>query len=125
MHTSGEISTHIFGDVKGPFERQVGMIVVVNELGDSLIMPSGEHTRRCFLRRKLLLVRWLVGGVWRIASDHFLILADADAFALDDLDIFQAGQHVMLNLEDTFHTVFRALLDGERLRSEGLKSARG
>lgn len=125
MSSRGSYLLPIFGDVEGPFKGEMSMVIIVDELGDCLVMASSEHSRWCFLYREFLLMRWLVGGVWRIASDHFLVFTDADTFALDDLDVLQAGQNVVLNLEDTFHTVFRTLFDGEGLQFEGLQSTRG
>lgn len=32
-------------DVKGPFELQVGLVVVVDEAGDGLVVPAAQHAR--------------------------------------------------------------------------------
>ena len=53
---------------------------------------------------------------------HFLVLL-ADGTTLDGLDIFQAGQKLMLNLEGDLHTEFSTLLDDEGFLLELLNCA--
>lgn len=65
--------------------------------------------------RTLLRVEGLVGGIWSIAANHLLILAHANAFALDNLDVLQATQDLVLHLELGRHVELGALLNLERL----------
>lgn len=66
----------------------MSLFVVVNKLRDGIILASGQHTRRRGFgfdyedisdsthtevgagRRTLLLILWLVGGVWGVAALH-------------------------------------------------------
>lgn len=63
----------------------------------------------------MLLVEGLLSRVGSIASNHLLVLGDADALPLDDLDVLQAGEHLVLNLEASRHGELGALLDVEGL----------
>lgn len=38
----------VFGDVKGPLEFQVLLLVVIDEGGDSIVVAAGQHTGGCF-----------------------------------------------------------------------------
>lgn len=35
------------GDIEGPLELQVRLLVVVDEVGDGVVVAAGEHTRGC------------------------------------------------------------------------------
>ena len=61
-------------------------------------------------------------GVWTIRSNHLLCLL-AQAVPLHDLEIFQACQDLVLNLEVDLHAIFGSFLDGEGLRFEILQLA--
>lgn len=39
----------VLGDVEGPLEVEVGVVVVVDELGYSVVVATGDHARRGFL----------------------------------------------------------------------------
>lgn len=58
------------------------------------------------------------------ADQHLLVLADTNALSLHDLDVLQAAQDVMLDLESGLHAELGSLFDGERLRLQRLKRAR-
>lgn len=47
--------------------------------------------------------------------NHFLILANTNTLALDDLDVVQSRQNLVLDLELRRHAELGALLDFERL----------
>ena len=115
----------IFGDVEGPLEFQVCMMIIVNELGDSFVVASGEHARRSLLRSEFRHIYWLVGGVGWIASNHLLVLAHSNSLALESLNVFQTRQDFVLNNEGGLHLVSATFLDGEWLFFERLNSARG
>lgn len=66
-----------------------------------------------------------MGGVGRIAAEHFLVLADADTLALDDLDVLEATEHIMVDLEDNLDVELGTLLDGEGLVLEAVDGAGG
>lgn len=36
------------GNVKRPLEQQVGVVVVIEELGDGIVVAAGQHTRGSF-----------------------------------------------------------------------------
>jgi hypothetical protein len=100
-------------------------IVIVDELGDSFIMTSGEHARRSLFWSERLHVHWLVSGVRWIASNHLLVLANSDALALESLNVFQTRQDFMLDDERGLHLVSAAFLDGEWLVFETLDGTWG
>jgi hypothetical protein len=56
---------------------------------------------------------------------HHLLHLLANSQALDNLEIFQASQDLMLNLELGLHAESSALLDGEGFALERLDSTRG
>ena len=93
-------------------------IVIVRKPGSHLIVTSSEHATRCFLLWEFLDVYGSVGGVWREGTDHFLVFAHPDAFALDDLDVFETREDVVLDNKFGFHLVFTAFFDGEGLLTE-------
>lgn len=43
----------VLGDVEGPFEEEVGVVVIVDELGHGVVVAAGDHARG-----GLLLVDW-------------------------------------------------------------------
>lgn len=36
-------------DVEGPLELQVGLLIVIDELGDGVVVTTSHHARRCGL----------------------------------------------------------------------------
>jgi len=113
----------VFADVERPLEFEVRDIVVVNEAGNGVVMTTSQHPRRRFLLGELLLVNRLSGGAGRVTADHFLVFVDADTVALEDLDVFEAREHLMLNDKGRLHLVLTSLLDGERLLLQRLEGA--
>jgi hypothetical protein len=63
----------------------------------------------------LLGVRRLLVRVGGVAANHLGVLGDLDALALDDLDVVQAGEDLVLDLELGAHGELGVLLDLERL----------
>lgn len=120
-----ECSFPVFGNVERPLELEMSMIVVIDKLGDSFIMPSREHPGRGLFLSELLHVHWLISGVGWIASNHLLVLANSDAFTLESLNVFQTREDFMLDDERGLHLVPAAFLDGERLVFERLDSTCG
>ena len=55
------------------------------------------------------------GIYWEITHQHFAILANLNTLTLDNLDILQAAENLMLNLERDDHRELRTLLDLEWL----------
>lgn len=39
----------VLRDIKRPFELEMGVIVIVNELGNGIVVSSSNHARRGFL----------------------------------------------------------------------------
>jgi hypothetical protein len=116
-------SLPIFGNVEGPLKLKVGNIIVVDELAHGLIVASRHHAIWSLLRSKFFLIRRLVAGVWWIASNHFLVLADSDTLSLQKLNILQPTEHFMLHDEDGFHLISTAFFDCERLVFERIDGA--
>jgi hypothetical protein len=79
---------------------------------------------RVFEKRTLLGVGGLLIGVGRITPNHLRVLGDADALALDDLDVVQAAEDLVLDLELGAHGELGVLLDLEGLVLERLLAAR-
>lgn len=127
-------------DIKGPFEFKVSDIVVVDELGHCAVVSSVKHaTWSVFLfdcsrsatsprhadqgrRRTRLLVHRIVRLAWAERADHLLSLL-AYAVPLHDLEVLQAGQDLVLDLELDLHTILSAFLDCERRRFKVLQLA--
>ena len=101
----------------------MGHVVIVRKPGCHLIVTSGQHATRCFLLWELLDVYGSVGGVWREGTDHLLVFANSDAFALDHLDVFETRKDIVLDDKLGFHLVFTAFFDGEGLLAELLNCA--
>lgn len=57
--------------------------------------------------------------------NHLRVLGHTDALALDDLDVVQAAEDLVLDLELGAHGELGALLDGKGLVLEGGLAARG
>lgn len=72
----------------------------------------------------LLDVGGLLVGAGGVAADHLGVLGDLDALALDDLDVVQAAEDLVLDLEGGAHGELGALLDLEGLVLEALLAAR-
>ena len=70
-------------------------------------MSKGELT--------LLGVGGLFVRVGCVAANHFRVLGDLDALALDDLDVVETAQNLVLDLELGAHCELGALLNLERL----------
>ena len=66
----------------------------------------------------------LLVRVGPVAAQHLAVLADADALALDDLDVREAADDLVLDLEGDDHGELGALLDGEGLVLERGLAAR-
>jgi hypothetical protein len=66
-----------------------------------------------------------VGGVGSIAAEHFLVLANTDTLALDGLDILEATEHIVVDLENNLDVELGTLLDGEGLVLEAVHSTGG
>lgn len=115
-------STHlpVLLDVEAPLKLEMSLVVIVDELGNGVVVPTEHHTGWCGLRLELLLVIGLVGCVWSIRANHLLHLV-ADTHALDHLNVLHAGQDLMLYLETCLHAEDGAFLDGERLGFESLE----
>src|SRR6266699_924438 len=58
------------------------------------------------------IVTW---GLGEGSYNHLAVLADPDALALDDLDVMEAAEDLVLDLEGGNHGELGALLDLERL----------
>ena len=76
-----------------------------------------EESCRCLVRtnpvvllRKVWGARWEVWGKVR-TYQHLLVLRDADALALDGLDVVQAGEDLVLDLELRGHVELGTFLD--------------
>jgi hypothetical protein len=121
--SSFKASFPALGDVERPLKLEMRYIVVVDEARNSVVVPTCHHTRWSLLWCKLLLVDWLVLGIWRIAAYHLLVLAKRNALTLELLDVLQAGQDLMLDDESSLHLVMAALLDGEWFALQALKCA--
>lgn len=39
----------LFRNIERPFELQVGMVIIVDEFGDCIIVASSHHAARCFV----------------------------------------------------------------------------
>ena len=38
----------VLGNVKGPLELEMGVVVVIHELGDGVVVATGDHAGRSF-----------------------------------------------------------------------------
>jgi hypothetical protein len=66
-----------------------------------------------------------MSGVGSIAAEHFLVLANTDTLALDDLDVLEATEDIVVDLEDNLDVELGTLLDGEGLVLEAVHSTGG
>jgi len=71
------------------------------------------------LRPTSLSIDGLLVRVGPVAPQHLAVLADADALALDDLDVREPADDLVLDLEGDDHGELGALLDREGLVLEG------
>lgn len=39
----------VLGDVEGPLEEEVGVVIIIEELGDSVVVAAGNHARGSLL----------------------------------------------------------------------------
>jgi len=73
--------------------------------------------------RTCLLIHRFLRRVRTVRSNHLLSLL-AQGVPLHDLEILQAGQDLVLNLELDLHAILGSFLDGEGVRFEILHLAR-
>ena len=43
------VPSPVLGNVKGPLELQVGMVIIIDKLGDGIVVTTGNHAGRSFL----------------------------------------------------------------------------
>lgn len=61
-----------------------------------------------------------MGGVGSIAAEHLLVLADTDTLALNGLDVLEATENIVVDLENDLDVELGTLLDGEGLVLEAV-----
>ncbi len=127
-------------DVERPLEFQVGVVVIVDKLGDGTVMGASHHSAGRFFRfncRVLasqinstscecltsLLIKWFFTRVGTVRPDHLLGFR-ANTHSLHDLEVLHTRQNLMLDLEPDFHAELRTLLDGKGLGFERIQLAR-
>lgn len=139
----------LLGDVESPLKQEMGVVVVVEELGDGVVVAAGDHAGGSLLLvdwkdnqgsgidnassalrghqwiLTLLLIGGLVSCAGSIATQHLLILADTNTLALDHLQVLETTQHLMVDLEDNLDVELSTLLNGERLVLKTVDSSGG
>jgi len=60
----------------------MGVVVVIDELGDCLVVTASEHARRSLFWGEFLGVSRFVGRVGWVGADHLLIFTNANALPL-------------------------------------------
>ena len=103
----------------------MGCVIIIHESRDCIVMTTSHHARRSFLRREFFDIGWFVGGVGRIAANHFLVFAQWYALPLQLLNIFEARQDLMLDNEDSLHLILAAFLYREGFLLERVEGATG
>ena len=88
-------------------------------------LVSHRHAKRGeSIQLTTLGVDGLLVRVGPVAAEHLAVLADAEALALDDLDVREAADDLVLDLEGDDHGELGPLLDGEGLLLERGLAAR-
>ncbi len=54
----------VLGDVEGPFELEVGLLVVIYECGDCCIVAASKHTRGGVFLSNYCIVKLVLCEVW-------------------------------------------------------------
>lgn len=90
-------------------------IVIIDKSRDGIVLPTHHHSRGCLFWCEGLGVERPIGCVWRKGANHLLILTNRDTLPFDLLDILQARQDLVLDLEFRLHSVCTTFLDDEGL----------
>ena len=114
----------VLREVKRPLEFEMRLVIVIDESRGSIIMTTSHHAGGGFFRRELLDMYWLVNCVWRVRTDHFLVLAERNTFSLQLLDILETRQDLMLDDEGGFHLICATFLNGKRLLLQSFQGTR-